>query len=115
MANGLGEFVRKRRIELGLTQERVAAAAGVGRAHLSQIESGKIELPNVDLRRRLAAALDVSHLDLLVVAGELDADEVGRAAAAPWSELDALAASMPSEARDALLTIARHLAQSHGR
>src|SRR4029434_2675014 len=42
---------------------------------LSQIESGKIGLPSADVRRRLAIAMGVTHVDLLLAAGELsDAD-----------------------------------------
>lgn len=63
------------------TQGELAERAGINRAHLSQIESGKIALPNADLRRKLATALGVSHLELLVVAGEIEPEEVQQAGA----------------------------------
>ena len=43
---------------------------------LSDIERDRIKLPNADVRRRLAKALGVSHLDLLIAAGELLPEEV---------------------------------------
>lgn len=80
MATPLGTYIRDRRHALGFsTQASFAEHAGINRAHLSQIEGGKIALPNPDLRRRIASALGVSHLDVLVAAGELGRDEVRRA------------------------------------
>lgn len=45
-------------------------------SHYSMIERGKIAFPNADLRRRLAAALRTTHLELLIHAGELLPDEL---------------------------------------
>jgi transcriptional regulator with XRE-family HTH domain len=110
-ATGLGGFVRRRRVELGLTQEVVADAAGIGRSHLSQIESGKIGLPNAGIRRHLATVLQVRHVDLLVAAGELDDDEVREGRQPLASELDRLAERLADEDRAALLAVARRLAR----
>ncbi len=109
--DGLGAFLRKRRIDLGLTQEAVSDAAGIGRSHLSQIESGKIGLPNAGIRRRLAVVLEVRHVDLLVAAGELDESEVREGRQPPASELDKLAERLDDEGRSALLAVARALAR----
>jgi len=76
MQNGIGEFVRARRTELGWNQTELAGRTGLTRGHLSTIEAGKIAVPAVDIRRRLAAALNVRHVDLLVAAGELTEDEI---------------------------------------
>lgn len=115
MSAGLGPFIRQRRASLGLTQERVADQAGIGRSHLSQIESGKIGLPNATIRRRLAKTLRVRHIDLLVAAGEISEDEVRTGAAPQPSELDELADRLSLDAREALLAVARQLARSHQR
>lgn len=73
----LGDYIRDQRVAMGFrTQGEFAEHAGINRAHLSQIESGKIALPNADLRRRLARALGVTHVEILVRAGELDRAEV---------------------------------------
>lgn len=72
-----GDWVEKKRLALGITQGKLADAVGISRQSMSAIESGRIKLPNTDIRRRLAAALGVSHLDLLVAAGEITEAELG--------------------------------------
>lgn len=57
VANGVGSYVRQWREDHGLSQTELAELMGMQRAHLSQIESGKIALPSADIRRRLAKAL----------------------------------------------------------
>ncbi len=60
----LGEYIKKRRDELGLTQRRVAELVGFkSLAHLSDIEGGKRN-PGEDVMPKLAAALNVSLADL---------------------------------------------------
>jgi transcriptional regulator with XRE-family HTH domain len=75
-AEGLGAFVRRMRESKGWTQAHLAGEADIVPAYVSQIEGGKPALPGADLRRRLAAALSVRHIDLLVAAGELTDAEV---------------------------------------
>ena len=75
MATAIGDYVRE--LSADRSQTVIADAAGLQRAHLSEIERGKIALPNADIRRRLAKALGVSHLDLLVAAGEITRAELG--------------------------------------
>lgn len=78
MDESLASLVRKRREELGFTsQAAFARHAGISSAHLNQIEGGKITVPNADLRRRLSSALGLRHIDLLVAAGEITAEEAG--------------------------------------
>lgn len=108
---GLGAFLRRRRVDLGLTQETVSDAAGIGRSHLSQIESGKIGLPNATIRRRLAEVLQLRHVDLLIAAGELDEAEVREGKQPLASDLDRIAARLDEADRSALLAVARRLAR----
>lgn len=90
MADGFGPAIKKRRDALGLTQTELADRAGVERAHLSQVERGRITLPNADFRRRIAGALGMSHAALLVAAGELTEEEAGLGLAyqPPFDESD---------------------------
>lgn len=81
MSDGIGAFVRRKRIELGYTQTELAQVMGMTRSHLSVIESGKIALPQAAVRRTLAKTLGVSHLDLLIEAGELLPEEIALAGA----------------------------------
>ncbi len=76
MTDTLGSYVRSKREARGWTQRRLAMEAGLNPAHLSQIESGKIALPNPDMRRNIARALGIAHIELLLAAGEITIDEV---------------------------------------
>lgn len=75
----LGASIREWRLGLGLQQGELAAKAEIPQAALSDIERGKTKLPNADIRRRLAKALGVSHLDILIAAGEITTDEIAKA------------------------------------
>jgi transcriptional regulator with XRE-family HTH domain len=66
----LGDRIRRRRDELGLTQAQLAVATGLRQFHISRIESGDIKDVKGETLRRLARALRVSADFLL----ELDAD-----------------------------------------
>lgn len=57
-ALAFGEAVRKRRFELGLSQEELANAAQIERSHMGKIERGE-HLPNLILILRLAKALSI--------------------------------------------------------
>jgi DNA-binding XRE family transcriptional regulator len=48
----------------GLTQQQLAAAAGISKPYISQIE-GEARTPSIDVIKRLAAALAVDVDDLL--------------------------------------------------
>lgn len=76
MNAGIGDYIKEHRAELGLNQTELAAKAKMTRSHLAVLESGKVNLPNADLRRRIAQALGVSHLDVLVACGEIRPDEI---------------------------------------
>lgn len=56
-----GAAVRARRLELGLTQERLAAQAGMSQGALSRLEHGR-GVPTLPLLERLAAALSSNLL-----------------------------------------------------
>lgn len=72
----MGQFVRERRLALGLSQTKLAQLASVPRETVNRLEAGKVALPTSDARRRLAKALGVRHVDLLVAAGELLPEEI---------------------------------------
>lgn len=74
--NLLGQFVRQRRQDIGMTQMELSALTGIGQGNISDLERGRISLPSVALRRRIAEALGVGHVDLLVAAGEVSDDEI---------------------------------------
>lgn len=61
----MGERIRNRRQELGLSQQALADQVGVSRPTISQIESGAQPTMNTDTAKALARALGVS-IDYLV-------------------------------------------------
>lgn len=66
----LGAAVRELRTERGLSQEAVADAAALHVTYLSGIERG-LRNPSLDKLNALAAALDVSTLELMTRADEM--------------------------------------------
>lgn len=75
MMRTLAQYVTDRRQALGMNQTELATRAGVERTLINRIESGTTKLPSPDKRRRIATGLGVSHLELLVAAGELTEEE----------------------------------------
>lgn len=72
----LAAYIRERRLQLGMTQVELSLAADVSQPLISDIERGQTKLPNADARRKIAQALGIRHVDLLVAAGELWPDEL---------------------------------------
>jgi transcriptional regulator with XRE-family HTH domain len=62
----VGEVIRARRRHLGLTQEKLAPRAGVSRASLANVETGRQAIL-VHQLYRFAEALGMSPFDLLPV------------------------------------------------
>lgn len=65
----IGQFIRDRRTELGLTQQQLADKLGITDKAVSKWER-EVSYPDITILRELAAALDVSVTELL--AGERD-------------------------------------------
>lgn len=62
--SAFGRIVRRRRKELGLSQEALAAEADLHRTFVSMIERGE-RRPSLEVVRKLAAGLDTSAADLV--------------------------------------------------
>src|SRR5688500_1644072 len=56
-ARALGRVIRERRLDLGISQELLAAMAAVERSHMGKIERGE-HLPSLPIVVRLAHALE---------------------------------------------------------
>jgi transcriptional regulator with XRE-family HTH domain len=68
-AETLGEILRRRREELGLTLREVEHKTGVSNAYLSQVENNKITRPSPSFLRDLAIAYRLSYARLMQLAG----------------------------------------------
>ncbi len=60
-----GRAVRRQRMMLRISQKTLGDAVDVDRTHIALIESGAIQLPALELRRKITAALGVMEEDLL--------------------------------------------------
>lgn len=65
----IGDIVRTRRTELGLSQRHVADVAGLSRSYLCDIEQGRAKEPTFSTVRALAKVLTLNPQEL--IAGEL--------------------------------------------
>ena len=62
----LGEIIRRRREELGLTQDQVSVIAGISKPYLSNVETGRAKNPPTDgVLESLAEALQIEPAELL--------------------------------------------------
>ena len=77
----MGDRIRARRQELGLSQQSLAAQVGVSRPTISELESGARTTMNTDTAKKLARALGVS-IDYLVGTWERDEESESVAALA---------------------------------
>ena len=68
MGATFGEFVRARRKMLELTLEQVARKAGSHKGYISGIESGKVRPPSARMVKRMAKALRLKVIPLLLMA-----------------------------------------------
>jgi transcriptional regulator with XRE-family HTH domain len=68
----LGQAVKQRREELGLTQEQIANNTELHQRWISNVETGKRN-PSYGSLRRLAAGLDLSASELLARAEGIEA------------------------------------------
>jgi transcriptional regulator with XRE-family HTH domain len=65
----VGEIIKRRRQEIGLSRREVARRAGVNDSTIVRIENGDIANPRSDMLQSLATALNLSYADLFAAAG----------------------------------------------
>ena len=63
--SSIGQNIKKRRMELGLSQEDFAQKSGVKYTTLTKIETGVIKTPSVAIVAKISKALGVSIENLL--------------------------------------------------
>ena len=71
-----GEYLKILRERVAISQEALAKEAQISSAYVSQIESGRRNVPTPDVLRRMAAPLDVPYLVLMRQAGHLHDSEL---------------------------------------
>lgn len=60
----IGNVIRQRRIQKGMTQELLSGLAGIARTHLTMIENGTKQ-PNFETIWKIALALDIKPSELV--------------------------------------------------
>jgi transcriptional regulator with XRE-family HTH domain len=65
----LGEYVRQKREEAGLSQRQLAQEAGVSFSNISRLESGFHTSPTPGLLKNIADVLDIDLAELLAYLG----------------------------------------------
>ena len=71
----IGQIIRDERKELGLRQDELAAASGVGLRFLVELERGKVTVQMgkvLDVLAALGCELQIKRPDRIVVAGRAD-------------------------------------------
>lgn len=74
-----GSFLRNLRKNKGLTLKELGKLSGLSYPYLSQIERGIRGIkgvPSPEILKKLSEALNVSHFDLMAVAGYYDEDDL---------------------------------------
>lgn len=67
--HGYGEIILRLRKERGLSQSELSRRSGVDRAYISQLESGKIQMPGDPMREKLSKGLGLSDEYILGLMG----------------------------------------------
>lgn len=78
----LGEFIKNRRTEIGMSRNLLASKAGISHTEVQRIETNERKMPSLKVLGKLAEALNVPQEDILKVAGygpDDDASAVERA------------------------------------
>lgn len=77
LEQNLGNAIRQRRLDLGLSQIQVAERMGseFRQSDISRIEQGRVQFPRPQLLMELAGALNISIIDLMAEAGWLTPEE----------------------------------------
>jgi transcriptional regulator with XRE-family HTH domain len=70
-AKSLGQLLRRRRREMGLSKRRLAALTGMGDSTIVRLEQGRFTAPSPAKLSRLAEALRLPIADLFALAGYL--------------------------------------------
>ena len=102
MTQELRDLMRRRRIELGLTQVQVSERAGMSQEWASGVERGKIKYPRRESLVKLADALNLPREDVIVAAGFAPTRAGARQMLADAGDTAALPVPVPEAVGDAL-------------
>ncbi|EHR40471.1 helix-turn-helix domain-containing protein [Alishewanella jeotgali] len=64
LAKQLGENIRKRRVEIGLSQDNLALNANIDRSYIGRIERGEVNI-TVEMLCKIASFIKINPRELL--------------------------------------------------
>ncbi|WP_025853212.1 helix-turn-helix domain-containing protein [Paenibacillus ehimensis] len=76
MNENFGSFLKRKREDRGYTLVQLAEASGISIAQLSRLENGLRDTPKPETVKKLAHALEVSLVEMMVLAGYWDQEEL---------------------------------------
>jgi len=106
-----GEVIRRERTARGWSQQRLANEAGLNRSHVTTIEGGSIDMPQLKTVQALARAFGVLPQQLIEPTGRTIMELLPPANDVESDELVQLFDMLPDADRDRLVAIARALYQ----
>jgi len=65
-SDGIGQRIRKKRLDLGWSQERLAKASGYSRIYVLKLENGQVESPGIKALDKMARCLGMNLEELLM-------------------------------------------------
>lgn len=107
MADSLAQKLAEARAQAGLSLREIEALTGIRNAHLSQIETGRIERPEPSLLFDLATVLEIDYTELLRLAGHATGPQQGRNRALTAAALRAVGLLRPEQQAKTLDYIAK--------
>ncbi|WP_404336403.1 helix-turn-helix domain-containing protein [Planococcus rifietoensis] len=76
---GFGEYVKKLRLEKGLSMRELERRSGLSQSYISQLEKGKQKSPKAETVKKLAVGLGADYALLMEEAGFIVTDSLGEA------------------------------------
>lgn len=74
--NGLGDFIRMKRQDMGLSASALAAATGISKQHLYFIEKNNATSISDSKLMKIADVLNIDHDIMLALAGRIKTDVI---------------------------------------
>ena len=105
----IGELIKRLRERAGIDKAQLSGLSGVSASFIGRLEAGQQKNPSPETLRRLSVALNVTHQELLIAAGHIEAENT------PVAEADRLVSiytRLPSRKRKELERFASYLASN---
>lgn len=74
--SNIGKLIKEKRIASGLSQRNLGKECGISDSEIMKIENGTRKTPNWENLCKIAKALGIHPLDILLVAGYISIDDI---------------------------------------